>query len=334
MLWPKQSSEIIDFRPTIFEAKAKTDFFYSIGNELKYSSQIDPKSPTIFKGKIQNVLVSPDNKKAAIIADDALVIVGSDGKLKQHVTPVDSIYKKPKPIGHSFIRSDNFQWSRDSRSIYLIKDEYYESKGSQYRSEKSELWKYVIEDNKFKTVLAPYRADHFFFSSDGRIYFHVADGAGNLHLRYFDGNRQQDLAPLPSKGIRNKQLSSIGIESPFYSFSMFVYCTRMLPKLGVQLKVNNKQQQELFVKGKALLATSQGQGFKGPYYGSDMTRSAFLPGEKYFFLNVRCGNFSGQLLMDTTSGSYMTLPNDTRVYPVINTNTYQDFRVTNFGIEP
>lgn len=334
MLWPKQPSKIIDFQPTAFEAKAKTEFFYSIGNELKYSSQIDPKSPTIFNGKIREVLVSPDNNKAAIIADNVMVIVSANGKLKQQVTPVGSIYQEPKPIGNSFVRDDDFQWSSDSRSIYLIKDEYYKSTGSQHRSEKSELWKYEIDANKFYTVLAPFRANHFFFSSDEKIYFHVADGAGNLHLRCFDGNHQQDLATLDYKGIPNNQLSSIGIESPFYTFSLFNYCTDILPKIGVKLKINKDKQQELLINDKVLLALSIGQGFKGPYYGSDMRGSTFLPGNKYFLFNVNSGNYSGQLLIDTISGSYMALPKDTQVYPLINTNTYQDFRVTNFGIEP
>jgi hypothetical protein len=43
-------SRIADFRPTFFEAKADSRFFYSVGNELKYSDQIDPKAPTLFRG--------------------------------------------------------------------------------------------------------------------------------------------------------------------------------------------------------------------------------------------------------------------------------------------
>jgi hypothetical protein len=35
------SSKIVDFHPSYFQAKADADFFYSIGDELKYSDQFD-----------------------------------------------------------------------------------------------------------------------------------------------------------------------------------------------------------------------------------------------------------------------------------------------------
>ena len=38
-------STILDFHPTTFEAKANSKFFYSIGQDLKYSDQIDPHPP-------------------------------------------------------------------------------------------------------------------------------------------------------------------------------------------------------------------------------------------------------------------------------------------------
>lgn len=92
--------------------------------------------------------------------------------------------------------------------------------------------------------------------------------------------------------------------------------------------------QELVIRTKAFLSLTLGQGFKGPYYGSEMLRSVFLPGDRYFLFNVNCGNHRGQLLIDTTTGSYMPLPKDTRVYLTSNTNTFQDYRITGSGIEP
>ncbi|MGC2744488.1 MAG: hypothetical protein WA672_15035 [Candidatus Angelobacter sp.] len=63
-------SNIVDFRPASFQATADTEFFYSIGNELKYSDQIDPQAPTLMRGQIKNFLVSPDNKKIAVVIMD------------------------------------------------------------------------------------------------------------------------------------------------------------------------------------------------------------------------------------------------------------------------
>jgi hypothetical protein len=62
-------------------------------------------------------------------------------------------------------------------------------------------------------------------------------------------------------------------------------------------------------------------------------RSLFLPGGKYFLFNLPyCGNFNGQVLIDTETGRYMRLPADTRVYLTLNTETWAHYRVTSSEI--
>jgi hypothetical protein len=125
-------SKIADFHPSIFQARAGASFFYSIGGELKYSDTIDPESSTLVRGEIRNFLVSPDNKRLAAVSKGVLMVVGPDHPGIRRVAAVDSIYREPKPLGQDFFRDDNFQWSRDSKTLYLIKDQYYESKGRSY----------------------------------------------------------------------------------------------------------------------------------------------------------------------------------------------------------
>src|SRR5579862_7479775 len=69
-------SNIIDFYPVAFAAKADTEFFYPLGAELKYSDQIDPQARTLMRGQISNFLVSPDNKKIAVVANGQLLVIG------------------------------------------------------------------------------------------------------------------------------------------------------------------------------------------------------------------------------------------------------------------
>lgn len=112
-------SEIVDFRPEEFPARADTPFFYSIGDDLKYSDRVDVQALTLLHGHISNFLVSPDNKKIAVVADGQLVVVGTKSVLRR-VTAVDSIFRMPKPIGQEFWRDDNFQWSSDSSRSTLF----------------------------------------------------------------------------------------------------------------------------------------------------------------------------------------------------------------------
>src|ERR1700746_1421885 len=118
------TSMIVDFSPASFVAKTATKFFYSIDNELKCSDQIDPHAPTLTRGPVTNFLVSPDGNKIAVVIRKKLLILGADSVVGE-VAEVDSISRRFKPIGHNFFRDDNFQWSRDSKSLYLIRDEYY-----------------------------------------------------------------------------------------------------------------------------------------------------------------------------------------------------------------
>jgi hypothetical protein len=88
------ASNIADFHPEYFEAKAASSLFYSIGNELKYSDHIAPDAPTLIRGEVRNFLVSPDNSKIAVVVNGQLVIVGTQSILRQ-VASVDSIWGGP-----------------------------------------------------------------------------------------------------------------------------------------------------------------------------------------------------------------------------------------------
>ena len=104
--------------------------------------------------------------------------------------------------------------------------------------------------------------------------------------------------------------------------------------MGVETKAEGIGPETLLIKGRPLLEISQGVGFKGPYYCSEMLRSVFLPGGRYFVFNADyCGNYNGQLVIDTTTRRYRTLPSETVVFLTLNTNTYPKFRITGGGIE-
>jgi hypothetical protein len=63
-------------------------------------------------------------------------------------------------------------------------------------------------------------------------------------------------------------------------------------------------------------------------------RSVFLPGHKFFLLNVPfCGNYKGQLLIEPESARYQKLPPNTVVFSTLNTLTFKGYRITAGGIE-
>ena len=350
-------SKIVDFRPTPFEARTDTKFFYSVGNELKYSDQIDPKAPTLYRGDVGTFLVSPDNRKIAFVANRELVVVGAESGLWR-IAAVDSIIREPrvgssdppKPIGVLFFRDEDFQWSRDSTALYLIRDEY-ELKGSERLWSKGELWKYDLGAGTLRLVLENFKAYHYFLGKGAGVYFSVRTESGDFRLRYFDGQhfdgqhfdgqRVKDIGEPNATDIPLGGLSTKFVESPFYSFSNGDYEHDVLPAKRVELvdetdRAGQKAGPErLVIRGQSYLTLTLGVGFLGvPQYCSDRARNVLLPGDRYFLFNVSgCGNYSGQLLIDTFTGKYQRLPADSAVYLTLNTDTYPSYRIGSNGLD-
>jgi hypothetical protein len=326
-------SKILDFHPTDFQAKTEKEFFYSIGDELKYSNEINPEASTLLRGQIRNFLVSPDSKRIAVVANGLLMVVSAEDPIIRRVVAVDSIYRDPKPIGQQFFRDDDFQWSRDSDGLYLIKDEYYNSKGSQLFSGKGELWRYDIQKGSMQPILKPFPAYNYFLGRNSGIYFSVPTDAGDLQLKYFDGGGVRDVGSLNAFAFPVGQLSAEFAESPFFSFSIIDYENIVGSEKGVALVGQPGGPQKLEIANRTYLSFTQGEGLKGPFYCSDMLRSVFLPGDRFFLFNTPyCGNFNGQLLIDTVRGDYERLPRDTRVYISLNTDTDPHYRITGAGM--
>jgi hypothetical protein len=323
------TSKILDFNPTSFSAKADSRFFYSIDTELKSSDSIDSKAPTLFKGRINAFLVSPDNTKIAFVSDQSsLMIIDRDGSV-QKVTPVASIFPNAEAkMGQGFFRNDNFQWSRDSRSLYLIHDQYHETEATEISrspySNHGELWRYDLNSRQMKLVLKPFKADTYFFDSLGQIYFWAQTDSGPMQLKFFDGKKVSDVDP-----------HSLKVDSPFYSFSEPVsdhYFSK-----GVRYLTSEDDNQRLWIDDKPYIAVTLGVKFihffgGGSYYCLGPGPGLFLPGNRYYVLNVWCGNYSGQLLIDKITGEYQRLPS-TRVYRTTNTAEDQDYEITENGID-
>lgn len=324
------TSKIVNFSPATFVAKASAKFFYSIDNELKYSDQIDPHAPTLTRGPITEFLVSPDGSKIAVVIRKRLLIVGADSVLGE-VAAVDSFDRRFKPLRRHFFRDEGFQWSRDSKSLYLIGDEYYHSRGSQLNSKLGELWRYDLDSRSLQLVLKPFAAFSYFFGPNSEIYYSESTGQGGFQLKLFKGRDSINVGAPDASGI--PEISGGSDEGPFYSFSIDDY-EKALPSLNVRL-VDGNSVEDLIINGKKYLSVTQGYYWlEGYFYCPELLRSVFLPGNRFFLLNVPfCGNYKGQLLFDLESGQYQELPQNTVVFSTLNTMTFKRYRVTADGIK-
>lgn len=170
-----------------------------------------------------------------------------------------------------------------------------------------------------------------FFGPNSGIYYSEPTAWGDLQLKFFNGRNSINVGTPGSKDIL--ELPDKSDEGPFYSFSINDY-EKALPSLNVRL-VDRNELKDLNIKDKKYLSVTQGYyWFEGYYYCTKLLRSVFLPGDRFFLLNVPyCDNYKGQLLFDLESGRYQELPPNTVVFSTLNTITFKHYRVTAGGIE-
>ena len=335
------ASRIADFHPTEFQAKSSAPFFYSVGDDLKFSDQIDPNAPTLLHVPIRFFLVSPDSQKIAVSSGSDLLVVDRNGPAIRHVADVDSEFKgygpspdDKKPIGQHYFRNTGFQWSRDSKSLYVIGDEFYNSQGGQLFSDKGELWRYDLDTGSMQLLISPFRAHTYFMGINSGIYFWVPSKNGCFQLEYFDGKHVTGVGQASPNPIPVDKLSPRVTESPFMSFDEFDYANFILPGKGVHL-VHDQQGkiEQLEIGTRPYLSFKLGNGIEGSSYCSETRNSAFLPGDRYLLFNAdNCGNYNGLLLIDTVTGQYQRTPPKTRAYITLNTDSYPHYEIAGDGI--
>jgi hypothetical protein len=328
------SSKIVDFRPESFQARGANEFFYSFGNELKFGDEISPQSPTLLRGSIGYFLVSPDSRRIAVVVSGKLVVVNRSPLTIRQVVPVDSIFMEPKPLGQKFFRDFEMQWSRDSKILYLIKDEFYETKGAQLFSDKAELWGYDFEANRLFMVLRPFPAGSYFLGQKSGIYFSVPTENGDLQLRCFDGKRTHDIRVPYGQAIPVELLNASFREAPFFSFDDLTDLDQTQSAKHLSTSIDEAKGVERLEAGNnRYLAFTRGDGIKGAYYCDQADQGQFLPGNRYFLFSAYCSNYEGQILFDTDTGNYEQLPKGSMVYVTLNTELYPHYKITVDGIK-
>jgi hypothetical protein len=192
------------------------------------------------------------------------------------------------------------------------------------------LWGYDLETKNLHLVLKPFAASSYFFMGDSTIYYSEPTGQGTLQLKRFDGHVSQNVG---RPDASETELASLRDEKPFYSFSIIDY-EELLPSRKDTYLRPDPGGERLIVAGKEYLTVTQGEGWDGFYYCTNLLRSVFLPGDKYFLFNTPyCGNYDGQLLFEVSSGRYQKLPKNTVVFTTLNTDTCPLYHITSGAIE-
>ena len=189
-----------------------------------------------------------------------------------------------------------------------------------------------------RKVFAPFRAFRYFTADGISVFYGEANDQGDVILKVRQGDMSSVVEDISPKGFRTHNNEVPFHTIPFYSFSLNEYADEVLRSNGLKLEVDRQGQPKpgighLSINGRRIISVNEDKGLKGPYLGFQSIHSGFLPGERYFLLNLHTGSFDGQLLFDLETGHYKPLPKDTRAYRNINTHNFTDWTITKDGIK-
>jgi len=325
------------YRPSMFTEQSEAPFFYSIGKHLKYGKNIDGEAPAIFKGKFFNgditkVFPSPDNRKAVIVSGGSLYLV-QIGKqvefLLDKIRPTVSF--RNDNIGDEFYISNRIQWSQDSRLIYITKVKIQKSPPKQNHSRHFSLKRINIENPlHIDELVSDFGGWKYFMVGNDAICFSYAPGNGSVIYKCSTPAGVSNVVSINDKHI----LLENGVRvtgTRFVSYAPDINETEIwLTRHGFFIRDITSRVEGFFSRSRpsspiftinTAIDSLKGHRYDGIWrYGSSV-----LPGGRYILLKVSHDEFEGELLVDSSTGQYRELPENTRVYQNINSSNYGNF---------
>lgn len=329
-------AQLVGFKPTMFIEEPSAPFFYSVGAKVKFGKVINENSPALFdtsssKSVISAVLVSPDEKKAAIVSGGNLYI-GEAGKppllLLENVHAQHDVYASDSALqpGDTIIKYWQLQWTADSRVIYVPRDKKQARASYSYFSRDAVLLRIDTSNPaNVAEVVQDFRSLKYFLLGENALCFDYAPGDGSVIWKCLHEGGVKGARSIEGNRVLLDDGSSI-VGRPFVSYwgnDVRVWLSRS----GFSFKIMDGYTR-LFAKEQTsmpIISIKGATNFKGTYSaGLDQYCCNVLPGGQYALISLQQSNFKGQLLVDGVTGKYRKLPRDTRVYRNLNSFDYED----------
>jgi hypothetical protein len=330
-------ASILNFTPEKFDFKSEKPIYYSVNNSLFFSESGQyGKGIKIWTEDLENFyhsFVSPDSRYIAIGSSDKLIIIKNDGTIIDTISPFKEIFDKKLKEGEYFF-IDEIQWSSDSRFFILNKQAHLdkfpwtqENKGSlvKYDVEKKELVK--IFDNFPETT-------DLYLSKDSKYvyysYFNNSDEKVVIKREIDDGNNSTISRGSDCDNKNQEEINALKDKDLFINYDPNLYYLYPIMQL-FEFQQEGKNNSLYYSKGESkiwILDWKEGysalEGRSTTIENESHFGQYLLPGKRYAIYKVYSKEFIGSLVVDTVSGKYTTIPENSSIYFNLNTEDYLD----------
>jgi hypothetical protein len=294
--------EIVDYKPEYFDFQVNKPLYFRIGNDLYYNAdgKIERKKKILSeldKNDQYFGYVSPDSKHILVFGKNYIIILSNSGQLVDTIKPVKSNYEYQE----GKFCNENIQWAENSKSLIIAKDE---------ADGKTFLYKYDLETRSFSKLFPISLLDEYFISKDERsIYHRIYDKENDRHkLLKTNVNTLKSLV-IDSANF-TKELDSIFINyNDLSAGSNYVasgFCDKSV-EIIVELEKRNEKS-GLYVSKNGtmnyLIQIKDGYNYEKSHPTNINLTGRFLPGDKYYFLNLDTKEKKGSIIIDVKNLKY------------------------------
>ena len=287
-------------KPIFYYSKKK--LFYSKNGDLNFEKPI-------FKGSVggrfydNDVFVSPNSKYIAFKSGKKIVIIDNKGNLVKNIGPIQNNILDNKD---AFWDSE-FQWSKNSENLYLMKDN---------ENRKSSIYMLSTKTNKFKKVIdLNERGWHFYLSPNQKNVYYTAYDKVNDDWVF----KKTDLKTRKTIDTiqRNDKWKLITQDSIFINFRSNVNSKELNKYIGQRkndslcnIYLTENELEKLVFK-----VNCGFDAFKDRKLGPlEQNMNIFLPNDRYFLTELYAKNHNGTIIIDTKTLEYKFYEREIKAY--------------------
>lgn len=307
-----KDSELIEFQPNeTIKVQTSKPIYYYVENKIYFSKngEIDLEKP-IWEGELKlnkgvgfTVSVSPNSEYIAFNTKKKIIILNSKGKIITQISPVSEYMFEERKQGNFW--ATDFQWSKNSENLYLMKDKIWKNDYSQDKN-KSSVYKFSVKTKELSKIIDLNEQSHYYYinNSEKNLYYTASNQEGAWEFKKVDLKTNKVIDTLK----QNENLFLKTNDSIFVNYKIQIGHYLNESK-GITIERKDSTCNTVLIKNGNKKLIFKGKcgfnAFKNNSYSYlSNNESWFLPNDRFYISFIDSKNYNGTIIIDTENLKY------------------------------